>query len=221
MSDWTDWTAAVFRGTSLGVDEWRLDAELVGVSIVGGFAMAGPGVLRSPNAFAPTIRTAMTRAQAPAPIADAVASTIWQAWKQWADGVTVPSLFWYPSFAAFPGPVAPPTPNVPSPLVLCVSKGLPAMSAASLGPAMLTALGTGPLPAGTREAVDRLADALGDAFRDWIAHANVSLVFGAGSAAVASPLIPVAPVTGSVINNGRGCLAAAVPFPSRAPSNPV
>ena len=70
-NDWSSWTAAAFRGASLGVDEWRLDAEFVGVRIVGGLALAGPGTLRSPVSFAKTIRAAMTNAQAPPAVADA------------------------------------------------------------------------------------------------------------------------------------------------------
>lgn len=216
-NDWSSWTAAAFRGASLGVDEWRLDAEFVGVRIVGGLALAGPGTLRSPVSFAKTIRAAMTNAQAPPAVADAVSSCIWQAWKQWADGATIPGLPWYPAFFAWPAPVAPPTPNIPTPLSVCVSTGILAMTPSRLATAIKDQLGSAPQPPGTPEAIDDLAEAFSEAFMTWTATAMVMLALGAGTAPVAYPFVPVGLVTGTLVNNGRGCLAAAVPFPDTPP----
>lgn len=208
----SDWTAAAFRGTSLGVDEWRLEAELVGVRIVGGLAIAGPGALRSPVAFENTIRGVMRRADVEPAVTDAVAATIWQAWKLWADGVTIPGLPWYPAFFAWPAPVAPPMPNVPTPLIVCASATLDAMSPGRLAGSLRGRLGANAHRAGSSAAIDSFASAFHAAFMQWLAMANVMLAFGAGTAAV-GPLVPVQPVHGTLVNNGRGCLAAAPRFP--------
>ena len=52
---------------------------------------------------------------------DAVAKGVSKCYKDWQDQVTVPGLPWYPAFAAFPGPMAPPMPNIPVPLIACPS----------------------------------------------------------------------------------------------------
>src|SRR5256885_9020147 len=52
---------------------------------------------------------------------DAVAKGVSKCFKDWQGQVMVPGLPWYPAFAAFPGPMAPPMPNVPMPLITCVS----------------------------------------------------------------------------------------------------
>ncbi|GLR16559.1 hypothetical protein [Portibacter lacus] len=42
---------------------------------------------------------------------------------QWRAGFHIPGLNWYPLFNYFPGPVAPPMPNIPTPLAICPSFG--------------------------------------------------------------------------------------------------
>jgi hypothetical protein len=215
MSDRSQWTHALIRSMSLGVDEWRLDAELVGVQVVGATAVGPPGVLRSPVAFAQRIRAGLLQADVPPALAGALADGIWMSWKQWADGVRIPSLPWYPAFAAWPSPVAPPTPNVPTPLALCVSSGLAAMSGPVLARTITARLEAAAGPdagAGAEEDIRRLAAAVSAAFQTWVAMATVTMALGAGRAAVAPPFVPVRPVLGSVVHS-RGCLAAAPPFP--------
>ena len=70
---------------------------------------------------------------------DVVAKGMQQQWSTLAQSVWVPGLPWYPSFAAFPGPVAPPTPNVPTPFIALVHNTT-AISALSLQNAMRWAL---------------------------------------------------------------------------------
>jgi hypothetical protein len=220
VSNWGRWTDAALRGISLGVDEWRVDAELAGVSVLGAVAIAGPGTLRSPVAFDRTARAVMLKSRVPPAIADAVAGAVWSGWKEWADAVTVPGLPWYPAFALWPMPVAPPTPNVPMPLCLCVSGRLDAMSPRNLMTDIEARIGPGAMTEGVREGIDDIARDIHAAFATWIGQALVTLAFGAGSAPVAPPFVPAQPVHGRVINNGRGCLAAAVPFPDAAPPRP-
>src|SRR5687768_13267376 len=45
-----------------------------------------------------------------------IATVVSTTWLQYTATIKVPGLPWYPAFVAFPGPVAPPTPNVPCPV---------------------------------------------------------------------------------------------------------
>src|SRR5690606_34112051 len=56
---------------------------------------------------------------------DAVAQGINNCLTKYIEGVMVPGLPWYPAFAAFPGPMAPPMPNITWPLISLPSTGLP------------------------------------------------------------------------------------------------
>jgi hypothetical protein len=209
---WSLWCDATLAAMSLGVDQWRLDAELQNVRIVGGLAIGHAGTLRSSTSFANTIKTRLMLAHAPDVVADALSGAIWQAWKSWADGVTIPSLPWYPAFFAWPGPVAPPMPNTPCPLLMCVSSNISAMMPSQLAAAVRTRL-SGTTIAGSEGGIDTLARHLSAAFMQWLATANVMMALGSGTTAAAMPFMPIAPVTGSVVVS-RGCLAAAPPFPA-------
>jgi hypothetical protein len=213
---WSMWTDATFAGMSLGVDQWRLDAELQNVRIVGGLAIGHPGSLRSATSFAATIRARLIHAHAPASLAEAVSEAIWQAWKSWADNVTIPSLPWYPAFFAWPGPVAPPMPNSPSPLMLCASSGINGMLPLPLSAAITARLAGTPIPGG-EAAIGTLATQVSGAFMQWLASANVMMALGSGTTAAAFPFMPIAPVTGAVVHS-RGCLAAAPSFPAGPPA---
>jgi hypothetical protein len=212
---WSAWTDATFAGMALGVDQWRLDAEFQNVRIVGGLAIGGPGALRSSTGFATTIRARLIHAHAPERLADAVSDAVWQAWKSWADHVTVPSLPWYPAFMAWPGPVAPPMPNTPCPLMLCPSSGIDRMMPPQLSAAITTRL-SGSTIAGSDAGISTLARQVSAAFMQWLSTTNVTMALGSGTTAAALPFMPIAPVNGAVVHS-RGCLAAAPSFPA-APS---
>lgn len=102
---------------------WRLQARFRNLIINGPTALGSPGCLAGPS-LAPTIRSAPdvgTASGLEEEIVDAVADGVSAAFAAWQGAVTVPGLPWYPAFAAWPGPMAPPTPNVPHPLIACVS----------------------------------------------------------------------------------------------------
>jgi hypothetical protein len=207
---WTLWTVETLAALSLGVDQWRVDAELQNVRIVGGLATGGPLALRSSTTFAATIRSRLSRAHAPDKVADAIADAIWQAWKSWADGVTIPALPWYPAFFAWPGPVAPPLPNTPCPLALCVSARMFEMLPDSLAAGITTRL-AGSTIEGSENGIATLSRHVSAAFLQWLASTQVTMAIGAGTTATAFPYMPLAPVHGSVIHS-RGCLASGPPL---------
>ena len=60
-------------------------------------------------------------------------------WLMWQTGLM--GQLMYPPFAAFPGPMAPPTPNVPMPLIAFASPGEVGLSPAMLKTTMIANLG--------------------------------------------------------------------------------
>src|ERR1039457_588968 len=116
-----DLYSALFDGImdaiEFGCNQYRQTAGLVDVQIQA--AMAKGGRLQGP-ALDPLIARAPSVAGWvgwKAVVRDAAAKGMEQQWSALAAIVTVSELPWYPSFAAFPAPVAPPTPNMPAPFI--------------------------------------------------------------------------------------------------------
>jgi len=92
--------------------QWHQTAVLTNVVVNG--PVASGGVLTAP----PLMTFLMAGMPAHAMMAKyytSVCTAISTAWQQFIATVKVPALPWYPAFAAFPGPMAPPTPNIPMP----------------------------------------------------------------------------------------------------------
>ena len=133
---------------------------------------------------------------------DAVAKGVSKAFKSWQGQVMVPGLPWYPAFAAFPGPQAPPMPNIPMPLITCPS----AMMADIVSPMTMKQNMIDALDGGLKkedkdkqhEALfDAIATVLSMAFLMWLPSQMVNLVMGKGPIPVfAPPFVPVGPVVG-------------------------
>src|SRR4029077_622845 len=106
--------AVVFAHT-----KWKALAKFKDIKIMAIAAIGAPGCLDGPELEA-DIKTAPTCAAfsgSKAKHRDAVAKGVSKCFKDWQGMVTVPGLPWYPAFAAFPGPMAPPMPNIPTPLI--------------------------------------------------------------------------------------------------------
>ena len=131
---------------------------------------------------------------------DAIAKGVSKCFKDWQDKVTVPGLPWYPAFAAFPGPMAPPMPNVPTPLIACVSPMLTSITMPSqMKSAMIDAFDGGLKkhdPDKHHEAIyEAITTVLSVAFLAWLPMQMVNLVMGKGSIPTfAPPYVPVGPV---------------------------
>ena len=177
-------------------DLWKLQAKFVGLKIMGPTAIGTPGCLDGPSLEsniknAPSV-VAWTGAHAQ--MRDAFAAGLQNSWVEWQRLVTVPGLPWYPAFAAFPGPMAPPMPNVPTPLIACVSAGMSAMAT----PAKLKQNLTQKL-AGKMDFHDQFSDAMAEmiaaAFTLWLPAQMVTQVMGKGPIPTfAPPYVPVGPV---------------------------
>lgn len=186
------------------VDTWRQAATISGVTIFG--PVATLGVVMGPPL------TPMILAEGPKgtpqemKYTSAIANAFGTAWLPWQASIKVPGLPWYPAFAAFPGPVAPPMPNIPVPLITLVSVD------AGLSPGALSGMMTSNLADPTalhaRELFDSIAKAFYTVFGMFKAMTMVTNVVGTGPVPTfAPPFVPVGPVMGGVGTGPPGCLA--------------
>jgi hypothetical protein len=129
----------------------------------------------------------------------AVANTLGTAWQTFTATVKVPGLPFYPAFAAFPGPMAPPMPNVPVPFAALtqvpVAIGVPALKSH-----MVAALGDPTAPFAP-QLFESIADAFDKCYNIWKVSTQVTNVLGTGPIPTfAPPYVPVGPVVGGMAN---------------------
>jgi hypothetical protein len=186
-----------------GHDMYRLQAGFQNLKIMAVSAIGTPGCLKGPP-LANLIKMAPSFITYVKPNAmaykNAVADGVGECFKQWQDGVSVPGLPWYPAFAAFPGPMAPPMPNVPMPLITCPSAGM----ASIVNPMMLAKAMENKFSGGLKgkdkdsqykALFDSIATVLAMAFMAWLPMQMVNLVMGMGPIPTfAPPYVPVGPV---------------------------
>lgn len=187
-------------------DLWRNLALLQGVVINGPFAMggaiAGPPLADFLKANAPKQGLF---GKAPTHSA-ALAGAIGEAWWQTLLQVRVPGLLWYPTFAAFPGPVAPPTPNVPIPAAaLGFNKAF--LNATMVKNQALSKLsGTPVFAAG--ELFTAISAGFESAIDTWLPSQMITNVLGTGPVPTfAPPYVPVGPVVGGSVIVAPGAFA--------------
>jgi hypothetical protein len=181
---------------------WKMRAKIQNLKINAVTALGAPGCLDGPELeslikYAPS---AATMSGNEAKYRDAVAAGVSKCFKSWQDKVTVPGLPWYPAFAAFPSAMAPPMPNVPMPLIACVSAMVTEIAAPfSMKDEMISALDGGLKdkdPDKQHEALfESIAVPLAIGFLAWLPMQMVMLVMGKGPIpSFAPPFVPVGPV---------------------------
>jgi hypothetical protein len=193
---------------------WKLQAKFQNIQIMAVSAIGTPGCLDGP-ALESNIKNAPMVAAFTGNKAkhrDAVAKGVSKCFKDWADNVTIPGLPWYPAFAAFPGPMAPPMPNVPTPLIACVSPKITSIVAPmDMKSAMDDALDGGMKDKDPDKHYESLHDAIATVcaagFAIWVA-AQTQIVMGKGPIPTfAPPYVPVGPVVGGDVLSIPGHLA--------------
>jgi len=129
-------------------------------------------------------------------LTNVIANVLGTAFLTTTSTIKVPGLPWYPSFAAVPAPVAPPTPNIPCPLAALI------MVRANIGRQVLKMQMLGQLgsPGGDDEnLLDAIAATFAQNFDLWIVSTMVTNVLGTGPVPTfAPPYVPVGPVVGGV-----------------------
>jgi len=185
------------------VDQWRQMATIAGVMIVG--PVASIGIVVGPPL------TPLILAQGPkgtpqeVKYTTAIANAFGTAWLPWQASIKVPGLPWYPAFAAFPGPVAPPMPNIPMPLIALVSVDA-SLSPGALSGLMMANLGD-PTALHAQDLFDAISKAFNTVFTLFKAMTMVTNVLGTGPIPTfAPPFVPVGPVMGGVGTGPPGCL---------------
>jgi hypothetical protein len=173
-------------------DNWRYTAHFTGVQVNAIMAMGGSirGPLLSQNMMMYGPQTglwgnaaAYTRA-----IADGLATC----WREWEQSVRVPGLPWYPAFATFPMPSAPPTPNVPTPMSMLLWSPEPLLPA-TIATTITRKFGLpGPY---SNELFTSIATGFSTAVARWFPMQLVTQVMGKGPVPTyAPPYVPVGPV---------------------------
>lgn len=144
-------------------------------------------------------------------IRDGVAEGVSESFDSWRSKVTIPGLPWYPAFAAWPGPEAPPTPNVPCPLLTLASAHMSKI----IMPNELQSSITDSLPSGLAGSsavtafCQNIAASLAASFSAWLAGTQVQLVMGHGPVPTfAPPYVPVGPVVNGSVIAAPGPLAS-------------
>jgi hypothetical protein len=173
---------------------WRAAATLVGVSINGVTASGGKVV--GPPWMPLILANGPCNSPETLKLTQSIAAGLGGAWFQLTNSISVPGLPWYPSFAGVPAPVAPPTPNVTTPVsALTMARSL--VGKAALKNAMMAND-----PAGSRDhqnLYEAIAEAFEQSFQLWTATSIVTNVLGTGPVpAFAPPHVPVGPVVGGV-----------------------
>jgi hypothetical protein len=182
---------------------WATTCVFQGVSVVGPVANILPGNLVGAEMGALILahdppRNSSRQSMMSASIAEGLS----QQWKLWHSLISA-SLPLYPSFAAFPGPMAPPTPNIPVMLQQLPSGGDKGMERGNLAAEMLKNGGRG--DAFAPGIYNAIASAIEDTFKLWKQTTPLLNLMGQGPVpSFAPPYVPVGPVIGTAW--GFGCL---------------
>ena len=181
---------------------WKLQAKFKDLKVMAVSAIGTPGCLDGPELESNIKNAPMAAAMMgnEGKYRDAVAKGISKCFKAWQDKVIVPGLPWYPAYAAFPSPQAPPMPNIPVPLIACISgKMTDIITPKPMQKAMIDALDGGLKnddPDKQHEALFLgIAVVCALSFIIWLASQQVMLVLGKGPIPIfAPPYVPVGPV---------------------------
>jgi hypothetical protein len=181
---------------------WKLQAKFQNLQVMGPSVIGSPGCLDGPELESLIQKAPMCAAYTgnKAKYRDAVAKGVSKCFKDWQGQVMIPGLPWYPAFAMFAGPMAPPMPNIPTPLIACPS----AMMAQMATPMPMASEMKNALDGGVKnddkdkhyEALfDALATVISLAFMIWLPSQQVMMVMGKGQIPTfAPPFVPAGPV---------------------------
>lgn len=192
FSDWPHWLAAAKTGARTAVSTWQQRAMFVGITINGPVASGGRVV--GPD-LGGAIHDALTAAGMPGSLASGFGHAVDDIWKAWTDTIRVPGLPWYPAFAVFPGPQAPPTPNVPTPLA-SLAQDPGKLAPAALASRIKANIGVARDWPGAG-GIDGYANWFSASVLAWIPMCQITNVMGKGPIPTfAPPYVPVGPVVG-------------------------
>ncbi|MEP7367112.1 MAG: hypothetical protein ABI972_27955 [Acidobacteriota bacterium] len=184
---------SIFQAIKQAHRTWQSTAVLTGVMVNAVTAVGG--IVVGPPLTPLIIANIQGKNSAEQKLVKAIATVVGTSWLTYTSTIRVPGLPWYPAFAAVPGPVAPPTPNIPSPLLTLTQ------IAAPLNSPVMKAQIIGQL-AGDRsreKIIDAVLVAFAQFFSIWQVTTMVTNVLGTGPVpSFAPPFVPVGPVVAGV-----------------------
>lgn len=168
---------------------WQSQARLTG-QVHGAKLITTPGGLTAPP-LAPDIESHLIGQGVAHDTAVKFAKGFSDAWQQWQVAFRVPGLPVYPGFAAWPGPQAPPTANVP----FSVAQGnSPVVLSVSVLRSALLARFPGATPQ-EKQAIEAFATAAANNFNTWRTSTHFTKVMGSGPVPTfAPPAVSAGPV---------------------------
>lgn len=144
----------------------------------------------------------------PAPVAQAIATVFWRAYKSWAEEFRGSHPGAFPAFAAWPTAQAPPLKSAPATIGLLggSAAGTSAISSREIEAALRKELGARATEPGAPEALREIARSMSAQLVTWTTTQLV-LVDGQGPVpSFAPPYVPVGPVVaGKVVRPASGC----------------
>jgi len=180
------------------VNDWIDKAHIRGGQVRGPDATLTRGSLVSDGNIERIVFQKLIAAHAPTEIARVLAKELAAAWNAWAAEFQMQIPGAYPTFAAFPGPKAPPTSAPPIALAQGTSGGEVALKAAVLAGKLAPALrmhATKLRGGSPDQAIKSLAEWVESSFQEWKRLAKLVGVKGQGSVPTfAPPYVPVGPV---------------------------
>lgn len=192
--------SAYISAVHFGKQMFKLQAGFKNLNIMGISAIGTPGCLDGPQIGnhiknAPSVAGMQGEEKS---MRNAIAEGVSSNFDSWRRNVMVPGLPWYPAFAAFPGPVAPPMPNVPTPLISCPSSQMAKITVASkLKKSIYNFLPSDMQTPENEAFVEGIAAQLAIQFLIWLTSQMVTNVLGKGPVPTfAPPYVPVGPVIG-------------------------
>ena len=190
----------LIQAIEFGFNLYRQSAALVDVVINGPVALGGRLVGPKLDDLILSAPSVISWIGAKVAMRDAVARGLHQQWSRVADSASVPGMAWYPAFAAFPGPFTPPTPNVPTPVVVLL-RNPSLLATPALKGAMRSCL------RGRFDYSDEFFESLSAGFEwameTWKVTQMVVQALGTGPIpSFAPPYVPVGPVVGGRILPG-------------------
>jgi hypothetical protein len=174
--------------------QWQSLASMVGVVIIGPVATVGQVV--GPPLTPLILATGPKASPQEMKYTNAIANVIGTGWLTYTATIKIPGLPFWPAFALFPSPAAPPMPNVPVPVITLTQVAV-SVSPAVMKPQMIGMLGD-PMAMYHKELFDAVCDAFDKCFTIWQASTMVTNVLGAGAVPTCiPPIFPPGPVIGA------------------------
>ncbi|MEE9612437.1 MAG: hypothetical protein V3W19_14380, partial [Desulfatiglandales bacterium] len=177
-----------------GIDKWMKLATVVGVVVNGPTGMLLPGNVIGPPLGPLILASAPMNTPQEMKYSNAIANAFGPLWLAWHMGLM--GTLAYPPLASVPAPVAPPTPNVPMPLIALTSVGEAGLSPASLKGMMFANLAD-PQALHASDLFDAISQAFNTVFQTFKSTTTMKNVMGTGQVpSFKPPFSPVGPVVG-------------------------